>query len=185
MSGPVVRQGAAAGAARVRLFLTDVDGVLTDGGIIYDAAGVETKRFDVRDGHGLKMLQRAGVAVGIITGRTSGVVAIRARELGIDIVRQGAKDKVTAWRDILAGSGFHPGETAYVGDDIVDLPLLRAVGFSAAPSDAEPYVLDAVHFVASRPGGRGAVREVVEFVLRSRGSWEAATSKYFSGGEAG
>ena len=185
MSGPVVRQGAAAGAARVRLFLTDVDGVLTDGGIIYDAAGVETKRFDVRDGHGIKMLQRAGVEVGIITGRTSEVVAIRARELGIDIVRQGAHDKVAVWREILDGTDILPAETAYAGDDIVDLALLRAVGFSAAPSDAEPYVIDAVHFVASRPGGRGAVREIVEFLLRSRGSWDTVTSRYFSGGAEG
>ena len=183
MSGPVVRQGAVAAAARVRLFLTDVDGVLTDGGILYDATGVETKRFHVRDGHGIKLLQRAGVAVGIITGRTSEVVAIRARELGIDIVRQGARDKVAAWREILAGTGILPVETAYVGDDIVDLPLLRAVGFSAAPSDAEPYVLDAVHVVASRPGGQGAVREIIEFLLRSRGSWEVVTGKYFSEGE--
>jgi 3-deoxy-D-manno-octulosonate 8-phosphate phosphatase (KDO 8-P phosphatase) len=175
-----VRQGAAARAARVRLFLTDVDGVLTDGGIIYDAAGVETKRFDVRDGHGIKMLQRAGVAVGIITGRTSEVVAIRARELGIDIVAQGAHDKVAAWREILAGTGILPEETAYAGDDIVDLPLLRAVGFSAAPSDAEPYVQDAVHFVASRPGGRAAVREMIEFLLRSSGAWDSVTRKYFS-----
>ena len=185
MRGPVVRQGAEAGAARVRLFLTDVDGVLTDGGIIYDAAGVETKRFDVRDGHGIKMLQRAGVEVGIITGRTSEVVAIRARELGIGIVRQGAKDKVAVWREILDGTGILPAETAYAGDDIVDLPLLRSVGFSAAPCDAEPYILDAVHFVASRPGGRGAVREIIEFLLRSRGSWDAATSMYFSGGAGG
>jgi 3-deoxy-D-manno-octulosonate 8-phosphate phosphatase (KDO 8-P phosphatase) len=109
------------------------------------------------------------------------VVAIRARELGIDIVRQGAKDKLAAWREILAGAGLQPGETAYVGDDIVDLPLLRAVGFSAAPSDAEPYILDAVHFVSSRPGGHGAVREIIEFLLRSRGSWDAVTGKYFSG----
>ncbi len=185
MSGPLVRQGAAAGAARVRLFLTDVDGVLTDGGIIYDGAGVETKRFDVRDGHGIKMLQRAGVTVGIITGRTSDVVAIRARELGIDIVRQGAYDKVAAWREILGGTGILPAQTAYAGDDIVDLPLLRAVGFSAAPSDAEPYVLDAVHYVASRPGGHGAVREIIEFLLRSSGSWDDVASKYFSGGGVG
>jgi 3-deoxy-D-manno-octulosonate 8-phosphate phosphatase (KDO 8-P phosphatase) len=122
------------------------------------------------------------VAVGIITGRTSEVVAIRARELGIDIVRQGTHDKVAAWREILDGTGLLPAETAYAGDDIVDLPLLRAVGFSAAPSDAEPYVLDAVHFVASRPGGHGAVREIVEFLLRARGSWDAATGKYFSEG---
>ncbi len=185
MSAPVVRAGAAEGAARVRLFLTDVDGVLTDGGIVYDAAGVETKRFHVRDGHGIKMLQRAGVAVGIITGRTSEVVAIRARELGIGIVRQGAKDKTAVWRDLISGSGLCPAETAYVGDDIVDLPLLRSVGFSAAPSDAEPYVLEAVHFAASRPGGHGAVREIVEFILRARGSWDAVASRYLSAGAEG
>jgi 3-deoxy-D-manno-octulosonate 8-phosphate phosphatase (KDO 8-P phosphatase) len=184
MSGPVVRRGAAAGASRIRLFLTDVDGVLTDGGIIYDAAGVESKRFHVRDGHGIKMLGRAGVAVGIITGRSSEAVAVRARELGIGIVRQAARDKVAAWREILAETGIPPAETAYVGDDIVDLPLLRAVGFSAAPSDAEPYVLEAVQFVSSRPGGHGAVREIIEFLLRSRGSWDAVTAKYFPGGEA-
>ena len=184
MSGPVERPGAAAGASRIRLFLTDVDGVLTDGGILFDAAGVESKRFDVRDGHGIKMLRRAGVRVGIITGRTSEVVSIRARELGIDLVLQGVRDKVAAWREILAADGLHPAETAYAGDDIVDLPLLRAVGFSAAPSDAEPYVLDAVHFVSSRPGGHGAVREIIEFLLRSRGSWDAVTSKYFTA-EAG
>ena len=90
---------------------------------------------------------------------------------------------VAAWREILAATGIPPAETAYVGDDIVDLPLLRAVGFSAAPSDAEPYVLDAVQFVASRPGGHGAVREIIEFLLRSRGSWDAVTAKYFSAGE--
>jgi 3-deoxy-D-manno-octulosonate 8-phosphate phosphatase (KDO 8-P phosphatase) len=185
MSGPVVRRGAVEGAASVRLFLTDVDGVLTDGGIVYDAAGIETKRFHVRDGHGIKLLQRAGVAVGIITGRDSEVVAIRARELGIDIVRQGVQDKMAEWRKVLAGNGILPAETAYVGDDIVDLPLLRAVGFSAAPSDAEPYVLDAVHFVSSRPGGQGAVREIAEFLLRARGSWEAVAAKYFSGGAGG
>jgi 3-deoxy-D-manno-octulosonate 8-phosphate phosphatase (KDO 8-P phosphatase) len=185
MSGPVVRQGAADRAAGVRLFLMDVDGVLTDGGIIFDASGVETKRFNVRDGHGIKMLQRAGVPVGIITGRTSEVVTIRARELGIDIVRQGTFDKLAACREILAGTGILPAETAYAGDDIVDLPLLRAVGFSAAPSDAEPYVLDAVHYVASRPGGQGAVREITEFLLRARGSWDAVTAKYFPGGAEG
>ncbi|GAB4228211.1 MAG: HAD hydrolase family protein [Deltaproteobacteria bacterium] len=185
MSGPTMRAGAAEGAARVRLFLTDVDGVLTDGGIVYDAAGVETKRFHVRDGHGIKMLQRAGIAVGIITGRTSRVVEIRARELGIDIVRQGAHDKVAAWREILDGAGLLPAETAYAGDDIVDLPLLRSVGFAAAPSDAEPYVLDAVHFVSSRPGGAGAVREIAEFLLRARGSWDAAAAKYLPGGAMG
>jgi 3-deoxy-D-manno-octulosonate 8-phosphate phosphatase (KDO 8-P phosphatase) len=176
-----VRPGAEEKAAQVRLFLTDVDGVLTDGGIVFDGNGLESKRFHVRDGHGIKMLQRGGMAVGIISGRSSDPVVVRARELGVRILRQGALDKMAALREILSETGFRPEECSYVGDDIVDLPILRSVGFSAAPSDAEPYVLDAVDYVASRPGGLGAVREIVEFLLRANGLWEAVTAKYFEG----
>lgn len=178
MSRPVIRAGAEEKARRTRLLLLDVDGVLTDGGIVYDQDGRETKRFHVRDGHGIKMLRRAGISTGIITGRTSGVVPVRARELGIDIVRQGAEDKVQVFRAILEETGLSPEETAYVGDDIVDLPLLRAVGFSASVADAEPYVRDAVDFVSSRGGGRGAVREIIEFILRATGSWDRAAAKH-------
>ena len=127
------------------------------------------------------MLDRAGVRVGIITGRSSEVVAVRARELGIQIVRQGASDKVAAWREILKEQGVPPEEAAYVGDDIVDLPVLRQAGFSAAPCDAEQYVLDTVDFVSSRPGGMGAVREIIEFLLKANGSWRPVTTKYFEG----
>ena len=183
MTAPVVRPGAEGKAAKVGLLLLDVDGVMTDGGIVYDVDGREIKRFNVRDGHGIKMIQRAGVEVGIITGRTSGVVDLRAKELGISIVRQGATDKVAAWREILALKGTPPGETAYVGDDIVDLPLMRSVGFSASPADAEPYVVSAADYVASRRGGRGAVREIIEFVLHARGSWDAVAARYLGGGE--
>ncbi len=182
MTAPLARPGAAEKAARVTLLLLDVDGVLTDGGIVYDEEGREIKRFHVRDGHGIKMMQRAGIEVGIITGRNSGVVGIRAKELGIATVRQGATDKVAAWRDILASGGASPETCAYVGDDIVDLPLMRSVGFAAAPADAEPYVVEAADFVSSRPGGHGAVREVIEFILRSGGRWEAAAARYFRGG---
>jgi len=182
MKAPTLRPGAAEKAARVRLFLVDVDGVLTDGGIVYDVDGREIKRFHVRDGHGIKMLQRAGVEVGIITGRTSEVVAVRARELGISLVRQGATDKVEVWRRILEETGFSAGETSYVGDDIVDVPLLRQVGFAATVADAEGYVLKAADFISSRPGGHGAVREIIEFVLRSSGAWEKVASRYFAGG---
>ncbi|MBI5577075.1 MAG: HAD-IIIA family hydrolase [Deltaproteobacteria bacterium] len=182
MSAPVIRSGAAQKAAGVRLFLVDVDGVLTDGGIVYDGDGTEIKRFHVRDGHGIKMLQRAGVEVGIITGRTSRVVEVRARELGISIVRQGATDKVETWREIMAEKGLSPRETSYVGDDIVDVPLLREVGFSASVADAEEYVRDAVDYVSSRQGGQGAVREIIEFLLKSGGAWEKAASKYLGGG---
>ena len=180
-----MRCGAEAKAARVRLFLSDVDGVLTDGGIYFDAAGLETKRFHVRDGHGIKMLQRGGVQVGFVTGRTSEVVEIRARELGVGIVRQGAYDKVAAWREILAATGIPAEETAYVGDDVVDLPLLRAVGFSAAPRDAEACVLDAVDYASSRAGGNGAVREIIEFLLRANGKWDEVAAKYFRPGGTG
>jgi 3-deoxy-D-manno-octulosonate 8-phosphate phosphatase (KDO 8-P phosphatase) len=181
MNAPLVKPGADDKAARVRLFLMDVDGVLTDGGIIFDANGLESKRFHVRDGHGIKMLDRAGVRVGIITGRTSEVVEVRARELGIHILRQGAFDKSAALREILREQGVPPEDAAFVGDDIVDVPVLRQVGFSAAPCDAEQYVLDTVDFVSSRPGGMGAVREIIEFVLKANGSWRSVTSKYFEG----
>jgi 3-deoxy-D-manno-octulosonate 8-phosphate phosphatase (KDO 8-P phosphatase) len=164
MSGPRVRQGAEGKAAKVRLFLIDVDGVLTDGGIVYDGNGVETKRFHVRDGHGIKMMQRAGIEVGIITGRTSEAVRIRAEELGISLVRQGIFEKTAEWREI------------------VDVPLLRQVGFAAAVDDAEEYVLSEADFISSRRGGHGAVREIIEFVLKSCGAWEKVSAKYFGAG---
>ena len=179
MSEPRVKPGAARKAAKVRLFLVDVDGVLTDGGIIHDGHGVETKRFHVRDGHGIKMMQRAGIEVGIITGRTSEAVRIRAEELGISLVRQGIFEKTAEWREILGEKGLSPEESAYVGDDIVDIPLLRQVGFAATVADAEEYVLSEVDFVSSRRGGHGAVREIVEFVLQSCGTWEKVSAKYF------
>jgi len=183
MSGPRVRQDAEAKAAGVRLFLVDVDGVLTDGGIFFDGNGVETKQFHVRDGHGVKMMQRAGIEVGIITGRTSDVVRFRAEELGISLVRQGVFDKVAAWREILGEKGIFPEESAYVGDDIVDVSLLRQVGFAATVADAEEYVLSEVDYVSSRPGGHGAVREIIEFVLKSCGAWGRVSGKYFDPGE--
>lgn len=182
MSRPLERPGAAGKAARVRLFLVDVDGVLSDGGIVYDGDGRESKRFHVRDGHGIKMLQGAGVEVGILSGRSSEAVSVRARELGISLVRQGAFDKVAVWREILDAKGILPEETAFVGDDIVDLPLLRKVGFSAAVADAEDYVASAADYVSARPGGQGAVREIIEFVLRASGAWEAVRARYFEGG---
>lgn len=178
MSRPLERPGAAGKASRVRLFLVDVDGVLSDGGIVYDGDGRESKRFHVRDGHGIKLLQRAGVEVGILSGRSSEAVSVRARELGISLVRQGAFDKVAVWEEILNARGVPPEETAFVGDDIVDLPLLRKVGFAAAVADAEEYVASAADYVSSRPGGQGAVREIIEFVLRSSGAWETVCAGY-------
>jgi 3-deoxy-D-manno-octulosonate 8-phosphate phosphatase (KDO 8-P phosphatase) len=180
MSGPAIRAGAREKAARVTLLLLDVDGVLTDGKIVYDADGREAKTFHVRDGHGIKMLQRAGVTVGIVTARRSVAVEIRARELGIDLVCQGVSDKVAVWRALCGEWGLPPEATAYVGDDIQDVPLLRKVGFAAAVADAEPCVREAAHYVAGRPGGCGAVRDIADFILHARGAWDAATSEYLS-----
>ncbi len=180
MSGPTIRPGAREKAARVTLLLLDVDGVLTDGRIVYDADGREAKTFYVRDGHGIKLLQRAGIEVGIVTARRSAVVEIRARELGIDLVRQGVSDKVAVWRAHCGERRLAPEATAYVGDDIQDVPLMRKVGFAAAVADAEPCVLEAAHYIAGRPGGRGAVRDITDFILHAHGAWDAATSEYLS-----
>lgn len=164
---------------KLRLLLLDVDGVLTDGRIVYDDNGVETKAFDVKDGHGLKLLQRAGIQVGIITGRSSNVVLHRAKELGIDIVFQGAKIKLEPYEQILAEQSLSDEEVAYVGDDIVDLPILRRVGFSATVSDAVEDLYPFVHYVTRRPGGRGAVREVCDYILKKAGHWDEVTRRYF------
>lgn len=166
--------------ARVELLLLDVDGVLTDGRVILDDRGVETKAFDVTDGHGLKLLQRGGVAVGFVTGRRSRVVEHRARELGIREVHQGVKEKLPVVRAILARRGLAPDRMGYVGDDVVDLPVLLQAGLAVTVPDAPEYVRHRVHWVTRRPGGRGAVREVCEAVLRARGAWDAVTAKYFS-----
>ena len=154
--------------AAVRLLLLDVDGVLTDGRIMLDHRGNEWKAFDVKDGQGIKSLQNAGVEVGIITSRSSPVVAHRASELGIDILYQGAASKLEAYREILRTLGLTDEQVAYVGDDLVDLPLLQRVGFSAAVADAVAEVVACVDYVAERPGGRGAVREICELLLKAR-----------------
>lgn len=164
---------------KIQLLLLDVDGVLTDGRIIYGSDGTETKAFDVKDGHGLKLLQRAGIRVGIITGRQSPVVSHRAKELGIEILYQGAKDKMVPFAEILAETGLGVEEIAYVGDDIVDLPILLKVGFSATVADALPEVKQHVHYITERVGGRAAVREVCDLILKESDRWDAVTQKYF------
>lgn len=165
--------------AKIKLLLLDVDGVLTDGRIIYDNQGNELKAFDVKDGHGLKMLQRAGIKVGIITGRSSEVVSRRAKELGIEILYQGALRKLEPYQKILSEQGLTDEQVAYVGDDVVDLPILRRVGFSATVADAVADVPPFVDFVASRCGGRGAVREICDLLLRASGRWDELTKRYF------
>jgi len=165
--------------AKIDLLLLDVDGVMTDGKIHIDDRGVETKAFDVTDGHGLKMLQRIGVVVGIVTGRESAVVLHRAKELGIEEVRQGAKDKLAVVRDILARRGLAPERVAFMGDDIVDLPVMLQVGLAATVPGAASYVRERAQWIAARPGGAGAVRELCEAIIQAKGRWEEATARYF------
>lgn len=162
----------------IRLLILDVDGVMTDGRIIYDANGLETKFFNVKDGHGIKMLQRYGVEVGIITGRTSVVVDFRARELGIELVYQGSLRKLESYDDIKIKTGLSDHQIAYMGDDIIDVPVMRRVGFSAAPADALPEVTSLVDYVARNSGGKGAVREVCDLILKGRGVWGETVKRY-------
>jgi 3-deoxy-D-manno-octulosonate 8-phosphate phosphatase (KDO 8-P phosphatase) len=164
---------------KISLLLLDVDGVLTDGRIIFDHNGIETKAFDVKDGHGLKLLQRVGIRVGLITGRQSEVTRLRAEELAIDIVHQAAKNKLIPYQQILAELGLGDEQVAYMGDDVIDLPVLRRVGFAATVADACDEVKPYVHYVTSRAGGRGAVREVCDLILKGGGHWREATARYF------
>lgn len=166
--------------AGIRLLLLDVDGVLSDGRIVYDAHGTEIKTFDVKDGHGIKMLQKAGIDVGIITGRQSEVVTVRAEELAIGILYQGISDKAVPYREILGKLGLQDAEVAYVGDDVVDLPILRRVGFAVATADAVEDVKPYVHYVTTRSGGRGAVREVCDLILKEGGHWDRVMGRYFA-----
>lgn len=163
---------------QIKLLLLDVDGVMTDGGIIYDANGIETKRFNVKDGHGIKMLQRYGIEVGIITGRTSIVVNNRAKELGISLVYQGALKKIEAYQEILRITGLSDQQIAYIGDDVIDVPVLRRVGFSAAPVDALPEVKAVVDYVTLLGGGAGAVREVCDHLIKAAGFWNDVAARY-------
>jgi 3-deoxy-D-manno-octulosonate 8-phosphate phosphatase (KDO 8-P phosphatase) len=164
--------------ADIRLLLLDVDGVMTDGGIIYDGNGLETKVFNVKDGHGIKMLQRHGIEVGIITGRTSQVVAFRAKELGIDLVYQGALKKLDSYDDVKQKTGLDDSQIAYVGDDVIDVPVMRRVAFAAAPADALMEARTAAHYVTVCGGGRGAVREVCDLILKGRGLWNEVVARY-------
>ena len=164
---------------KIKLLILDVDGVMTDGRIIFDSNGVESKFFNVKDGHGIKMLQRSGVEVAIISGRASQVVTNRAAELGIDLVYQKSLDKLTPYRAILAEKGLTEAETAFVGDDLIDIPVLTRVGFAAAPADAIDEVKDLVHYVAKNAGGWGAVREVCDMIIKAQGKWEEITGRYF------
>ncbi|MDR2349655.1 MAG: HAD hydrolase family protein [Deltaproteobacteria bacterium] len=166
--------------SKIRWIGFDVDGVMTDGGIVLDDRGIESKRFNSRDGHGLKLLLRSGLLVSIITGRKSDVVERRAREIGIDSVRQGVIDKIVAYEEILKTLNLKPEETAFAGDDVVDLPIMTRCALPMAPADASPEALRIAKFVSSSRAGHGAVREMTEFILKGKGLWESIMKGYLS-----
>lgn len=168
----------AARAAALDWLLFDVDGVLTDGRLLYGADGEQWKVFDVRDGIGLKLAQRAGLKVGLLSGRQGRALEARAQELGVDALIMHRDDKAAAFGELLDAQATAAARVAYMGDDLVDLPVLLACGLSFAPADAVPDVRSRVHHVLSRPGGRGAVREMVELVLRARGAWDRLLAAY-------
>jgi YrbI family 3-deoxy-D-manno-octulosonate 8-phosphate phosphatase len=165
-------------AKRIKLLILDVDGVLTDGRITFTSAGDEVKSFNVRDGHAIKMAMRAGLDVALITGRESSIVSRRADELGIRLVYQGALEKMGALKEIVMETGVEPEQIAYMGDDVVDIPVLQNVGFACAPADAAREVLERSYFVTDAGGGRGAVRELILFILETQGLMEGAMARY-------
>lgn len=166
-------------AKNIRLLILDVDGVLTDGSIILDNDGNEYKAFHVRDGHGIKMLINAGIRVAIITGRHSRVVDRRAKELGITEVFQKCRNKKIAYKKLKQQYSLRDIEVAYVGDDIVDAPIMDMVGLPVAVSDADEETKKYAVMVTAQSGGRGAVREVADFILHAKGLWQGMFDEYF------
>ena len=165
-------------AQAIKLAIFDVDGVLTDGGLHYSDSGEETKIFDVRDGHGMKMLQTSGVALAIITSRTSQCVSRRAAGLGIDHLYQGVENKVSAFESLTRELGIDPHACAYMGDDWVDLPVLTRCGLALSVPEAPEAVRSRVHYVTRAGGGRGAVREVCELIMHAQGTFEARLAAF-------
>ncbi len=155
--------------AKIELLVLDVDGVLTDGSLYFGARGESLKVFNVRDGHGIKLLMRQGVQIAMVSGRRSAAVTARMRELKVRHLVQGCSDKLQALHDLCGRLGLDPLACACIVDDTPDLPLMSAVGFAAAVADAHPLVLRAAHWVAKAAGGRGAVRELCDVLLRARG----------------
>lgn len=159
-------------AGKIRLILSDVDGVMTDGQLIYDALGADVKQFHVRDGMGIKLWQRAGFAFGIVSSRNSGSVRRRAKELGIEHVLQGVDPKWPAVVQLLQSIGITTEQTAYIGDDVPDVPVMRGVALAVAPADACADTIAAAHWVMKAGGGQGAVRELIERLMRAASKWE-------------
>ena len=163
---------------QVEMILSDVDGVLTDGGVVFDNQGIETKKFHIRDGLGIKLWMRAGYQFGIITARTSHIVKLRASELGIDLVRQGFEEKLAIAREVIADQGLEPSQVCYIGDDLTDIPVINSVGLGIAVADAAPEVRAAAVHSTKTAGGCGAVREVAEMLLKAKNRWADVIQRY-------
>jgi 3-deoxy-D-manno-octulosonate 8-phosphate phosphatase (KDO 8-P phosphatase) len=170
-------------AARVRLLLFDVDGVLTDGKVLLHADGGESKTFDIKDGTGIVWAQRLGITVGFLSARASSATTQRAAQLGITLVHQGVASKLETYDQIADSLMLEDDEIAYMGDDILDLPVLARVGFAAAPADAADDVRQRVHWVAKARGGDGAARELIELILRAQGLWDSVLAAYLGGAQ--
>jgi len=167
-------------AARVKVMIFDVDGVLTDGSLTYGPDGEAAKTFNVLDGLGIQLLQKTGVATAIISARQSPIVVKRAADLGIAHVYQGIHDKRVAFARLLEATGASVEQCGYIGDDVIDLPLLTKVGFAVTVPSGHPEVQHRAHYVTKAPGGRGAVREVCDMVMRAQGTYEQALAPYFA-----
>jgi 3-deoxy-D-manno-octulosonate 8-phosphate phosphatase (KDO 8-P phosphatase) len=167
-------------AARIKLVIFDVDGVLTDGSLFIGDDGQEYKAFNSKDGHGMRMLQDSGVDIAIITGRISNVVEHRVKELGIKYVYQGKRQKLPAYEELLQSVNLDHDQIAYVGDDVVDLPVMSKVGLAICVQDAHPYVKRHSHWITDRAGGRGAARDVCELILEAQGKLDALLASYIA-----
>jgi 3-deoxy-D-manno-octulosonate 8-phosphate phosphatase (KDO 8-P phosphatase) len=167
-------------AARVRLILFDVDGVLTDGTLLVHSDGTESKVFDIKDGTGIVWAQRLGLTVGFLSARSSAATAQRAAQLGITLLHQGVAAKLETYEQIADSLMLDDDEIAYMGDDVLDLPVLARVGLSAAPADAAEDVRSRVHWVAKANGGAGAARELIELILGAQGLWETVLATYLN-----
>jgi 3-deoxy-D-manno-octulosonate 8-phosphate phosphatase (KDO 8-P phosphatase) len=167
-------------AKAVRLMIFDVDGVMTDGSLFYSDSGEELKAFNSLDGHGLKMLRTSGVKLAIITGRTSKLVEKRAKDLGVDYLYQGAHDKGASFEELLKVAGLSADDCGYMGDDVIDLPVMRRVAFAVAVPDSPQLVRKHAHYISGSQGGRGAVREVCEYLMQAQGTFDAAMAPYLA-----
>jgi 3-deoxy-D-manno-octulosonate 8-phosphate phosphatase (KDO 8-P phosphatase) len=165
-------------ARKLKLLILDVDGVLTDGKLFFDNEGNEYKAFHARDGHGIKLLRQTGVEVAVISGRKSNSVALRMKNLGIEHVYQGHEDKLAAFHEIIEKTGISPEQTAHVGDDLLDLPIMIRVGLAIAVCDANFAVKQRADWCTTLPGGHGAVREVCDFIMQAQGRFDEVVNAY-------